>query len=217
MKSIIILLLGCFLISNKNFSQNINKEKVYISSDSLSFIHLLPNQKFGYISYKGQSPLSYKNQKKGLIDGSYLIINEFGSGKYSITENKIKLDFIESKYAIDSVSISKTDSKNDYIKVTITFKSYVNSKNDNGIGIGSIIQSSDNYININTMFDDFASFTINKEKLPLNLTINENYNLEIVSQQNQDIILFVNDFKKFSTKNIENKEFELNKLIKQVN
>ena len=220
MKLKTILLLTILLLSKNIYSQENNREKIYFTSDSLSFIHLLPNQKFGFISYKGDSPLSYyndKNQIKGHIDGPYFTINEFGSGEYSIENKKIRLNFIKPKHSIDSISIKETEKKTDSIKVKISFKSYVNSKNDDGIGIGSTIKSKDSLININTMFESFSSFAVKKSKLPLKLIINEKYNLEIISDKNQDITLFVNDFKKFTTVNIENKVFEFNTLTEQTN
>ncbi len=215
-----ILILTILLMSKNLYSQENNREKIFFTSDSLSFIHLLPNQKFGFISYKGDSPLSYnndKNQIKGHIDGPYFIINEFGSGEYSIQNKKIQLNFIKPEHPIDSISIKETKNLTDSIKVKISFKSYVNSKNNDGIGIGSTIKSKDSLININTMFESFATFGVKKAKLPLKLIINEKYNLEIVSDKNHDITLFVNDFKKFTTDNIENKVFELNTLTEQTN
>ncbi len=220
MKLRTILLLTILLISNSIYSQENNREEIFFTSDSLSFIHLLPNQKFGYVSYKGQSPLTYKhdkNQIKGHIDGPYFTINEFGSGEYSISNNNVQLNFFKPKHSIDSISVKKTKNSTDSIKLKISFKSYVNSKNNDGIGIGSTIKSKDDSININTMFDSFTSFTVKKNKLPLKLIVNEKYNLEIVSELDQDITLFVNDFKKFTTDNIENKEFEFNTLTKQKN
>ncbi|AUC84830.1 hypothetical protein CW731_05770 [Polaribacter sp. ALD11] len=219
MKLNTFLLFGILLIFNNLYSQENNREKIYFTSDNLSFIHLLPNQNFGYTSYKGDSTLIYWNKKKWkrVFCGPSFIINEFGSGKYSIVANKIQLDFIKPKHSIDSISINETKNITDSIKVKITFKSYVNSKNNDGIGIGTTIKSKDDFININTMFEDYTSFTINKKKLPLNLTINEKYNLEILSDKNQDITLFVNDFKKFTTENIENKVFEFNTLTEQPN
>ena len=220
MKLKTILLLTILLINKNIYSQENNREKIYFTSDSLSFIHFLPNQKFGFISYKGDSPLSYyndENQTKGHIDGPYFTINEFGSGEYSIENKKIQLNFIKPTHSIDSISIKETENITDSIKVKISFKSYVNSKNDDGIGIGSTIKSKDSLININTMFESFTSFDIKKSKLPLQLIINEKYNLELVSNKNQDITLFVNDFKKFTTDNIENKVFELNTLTEQTN
>ena len=220
MKFKTILLLTILLISKNFYSQENNREKIYFTSDSLSFIHLLPNQKFAFISYKGDSPLSYhndENQIKGHIDGPYFTINEFGSGEYSIENKKILLSFIKPTHSIDSISIKETENLTDSIKIKISFKSYVNSKNDDGIGIGSTIKSKDSLININTMFENFTSFTFKKSKLPLKLIINENYNLEIVNDRNQYITLFVNDFKKFTTDNIENKVFEFNTLIEQKN
>ncbi|WAC03060.1 hypothetical protein N7U66_05375 [Lacinutrix neustonica] len=127
------------------------------------------------------------------------------------------MKFIKSKHPIDSISIKETKNLTDSIKVKISFKSYVNSKNNDGIGIGSTIKSKDSLININTMFESFTSFAIKKSKLPLKIIINEKYNLEIVSDRNQDITLFVNDFKKFTTVNIENKVFEFNTLSEQTN
>ena len=218
MKLKTILILGIILICESIYSQENNREKIYFTSDSLSFIHLLPNQKFGYVSYKGDSPLSYeydKNQIKGHIDGPYFIINEFGSGEYSVMNNKIQLDFINPKHSIDSIYIKETKNITDSIKVKITFKSYLNSKNNNGIG--NTIKSKNNFININTMFDDVASVTISKKSLPLDLLINDKYHLKIISEQNQDIILFVNDFKKFTTVNIENKTLEFDSLTEQKN
>jgi hypothetical protein len=220
MKLKTILLLTILLINKNFYSQEKNREKIYFATDSLSFIHLLPNQKFGFISYKGDSPLSYyndKNQIKGHIDGPYFTINEFGSGEYSIENKKIRLNFMKPKHSIDSISINETENITDSIKVKISFKSYVNSKNDDGIGIGSTIKSKDSLININTMFESFSSFAVKKSKLPLKLIINEKYNLEIISDKNQDITLFVNDFKKFTTVNIENKVFEFNTLTEQAN
>jgi hypothetical protein len=219
MKFKTILLLTILLISKNFYCQENDRDKIYFTSDSLSFIHLLPNQKFGYTSYKGDSPLIYWNKKKGkrVFCGPSFIINEFGSGKYSIVKNKMQLNFIKPRHSIDSISINKTKNITDSIRIKITFKSYVNSKNNDGIGIGSTIKSKDSLININTMFESFASFTVKKNKLPLKLIINEKYNLEIESEKNQDITLFVNDFKKFTTDNIENKMFELNTLTKQKN
>ena len=219
MKLNAFLFFATILICNSLYSQENNREKIYFTSDSLSFIHLLPNQKFGFTSYKGDSPLIYWNKKKGkrVFCGPSFVVNEFGSGKYSIVDNKIQLDFIKPKHSIDSISINETKNITDSIKVKITFKSYVNSKNNDGIGIGSTIKSKDSLININTMFDSFTSFTVKKNKLPLKLIINAKYNLEIVSELNQDITLFVNGFKKFTTDNIENKEFEINTLTEQKN
>ena len=220
MKLKTIFLLTILLISKNFYSQENNREKIYFTSDSLSFIHLLPNKKFGFISYKGDSPLSYyndKNQIKGHIDGPYFTINEFGSGVYSIENKKIRLNFIKPKHSIDSISIKETENLTDSIKVKISFKSYVNSKNNDGIGIGSTIKSKDSLININTMFESFTTFGVKKSELPLKLIINEKYNLEIVRDRNQEITLFVNDFKKFTTENIENKEFEFNTLTEQTN
>ncbi len=220
MKFKTILLLTILLISKTFYSQETSREKIYFTSDSLSFIHLLPNKKFGFISYKGDSPLSYyndDNQTKGHIDGPYFIINEFGSGEYSIENKKIQLNFIKPEHSIDSISIKETENLTDSIKVKISFKSYMNSGNDDGIGIGSTIKSKDSLININTMFESFTSFAVKKSKLPLRLIINEKYNLGIVSDRNQDITLFVNDFKKFTTDNIENKVFEFNTLSEQTN
>jgi hypothetical protein len=220
MKLKTILLLTILLISKNFYSQENNREKIYFTSDSLSFIHLLPNQKFGYISYKGVSPLSYyndKNQIKGYIDGPSFTINEFGSGEYSIEKEKIQLNFIKPTHSIDSISTKETKNLTDSINVKICFKTYLNSGNDDGIGIGSTIKSKDSLININTMFESFTSFAIKKSKLPLKLIINEKYNLEIVRDRNQDITLFVNDFKKFTTDNIENKVFEFNTLTEKTN
>lgn len=220
MKLKTILLLTILLISKNFYSQKKNREKIYFTPDSLSYIHLLPNQKFGFISYIGNSPLSYyndENQTKGHIDGPYFTINEFGSGEYLIENKKMKLNFIKPIHSIDSISIKETENLTDSIKIKISFKSYLNSGKDDGIGIGSTIKSQDSLININTMFESFTSFSVKKNKLPLKLIINEKYNLEIVSDRNQDIILFVNDFKKFTTDNIENKVFEFNTLTEQTN
>ena len=220
MKFKTILLLTILLLSKSIYSQKNDREKIYFTSDSLSFIHLLPNQKFGFISYKGDSPLSYyndKNQKKGSIDGPYFVINEFGSGEYSIENEKIKLNFIKPAHSIDSVSIKETKNLNDSINVKISFKSYLNLRNDNGIGIGSTIKSEDSLININTMFESFAIFRVKKSELPLKLLINEKYNLEIVNEMDQNITLFVNEFKKIKTDYIENKVFDLNLLTVQIN
>ena len=220
MKFKTILFLTILLFSKSIYSQKNDREKVYFTSDSLSFIHLLPNQKFGFISYKGDSPLSYyndKNQKKGSIDGPYFVINEFGSGEYSIENEKIKLNFIKPAHSIDSVSITETKNLTDSINVKISFKSYLNLRNDNGIGIGSTIKSEDSLININTMFESFAIFRVKKSELPLKLLINEKYNLEIVNEMDQNITLFVNEFKKIKTDYIENKVFDLNLLTVQIN
>ena len=220
MKFKTILLLTILLLSKSIYSQKNDREKIYFTSDSLSFIHLLPNQKFGFISYKGDSPLSYyndKNQKKGSIDGPYFVINEFGSGEYSIENEKIKLNFIKPAHSIDSVSIKETKNLNDSINVKISFKSYLNLRNDNGIGIGSTIKSEDSLININTMFESFAIFRVKKSELPLKLLINEKYNLEIINEMDQNITLFVNEFKKIKTDYIENKVFDLNLLTVQIN
>lgn len=218
LKTILILTI---LLTIKNInSQENNREKIFFTSDSLSFIHLLPNQKFGFISYKGDSPLSYyndKHQKKGHIDGPYFTINESGSGTYSIENKKIILNFIKPKHAIDSISIKETKNLTDFIKVKISFKSYVKSRNYHGIGIGSTIRSKDSLININTMFESFTTFRVKKSKLPLKLIINEKYDLEIVNKKNHDITLFINDFKNFTTDNIENKVFNLNTLTEQTN
>ncbi|MCK7590755.1 hypothetical protein M0G43_09230 [Subsaxibacter sp. CAU 1640] len=220
MKLKTIVLLTILLISKTFYSQENSREKIYFTSDSLQFIHLLPNQKFGFISYKGHSPLSYhndKNQKKGSIDGPYFTINEFGSGTYLIENKKIQLNFIKPIHSIDSISIIETNSLTDSINVKLSFKSYSNSGNDDEIGIGSTIKSKNGLININTMFESFASFAVKKSNIPLKLIINEKYNLEIASNNNQDITLFVNDFKKFTTDNIENKVFEFNTLTEQKN
>lgn len=220
MKFKTILLLTILLLSKSIYSQKNDREKIYFTSDSLSFIHLLPNQKFGFISYKSDSPLSYyndKNKKKGSIDGPYFVINEFGSGEYSIENEKIQLNFIKPAHSIDSVSITETKNLTDSINVKISFKSYLNLRNDNGIGIGSTIKSEDSLININTMFESFAIFRVKKSELPLKLLINEKYNLEIVNEMDQNITLFVNEFKKIKTDYIENKVFELNLLTEQIN
>ncbi|MCL5247773.1 hypothetical protein M4I21_18345 [Cellulophaga sp. 20_2_10] len=220
MKLNTVLLLTILLISKNFYSQENSREKIYFTSDSLSFIHLLPNQKFGFISYKGDSPLSYyndENQTKGYIDGPYFIINEFGSGEYAIENEKMKLNFIKPIHSIDSISIKETENLTDSIKVKISFKTYLNSGNDDGIGIGSTIKSKDSLININTMFESYTSFAVKKRKLPLKLIINEKYNLEIESERNKEITLFVNDFKKFTTDNIENKVFEFKTLTEQTN
>ena len=143
MKLKTILLLTILSISKNFYSQENSREKIYFTSDSLSFIHLLPNQKFGFISYKGDSPLSYyndENQTKGHMDGPYFTINEFGSGEYSIENKKIQLNFIKPIHSIDSISIKETENLTDSIKVKISFKSYLNSGNDDGIGIGSTIK-----------------------------------------------------------------------------
>lgn len=214
-----ILILGIILFCKDLYSQENIREKIYITADSLSFIHLLPNQKFGYVSYGGTSPLIYTNRNKGkrVFCGPSFVIDEFGSGKYSIENKKIQLNFIKPIHSIDSISIKETENLTDSIKVKISFKSYLNSGNDDGIGIGSTIKSKDSLININTMFENFTSFAVKKTELPLKLIINEKYNLEIVSERNQDITLFVNDFKKFTTDNIENKVFELNTLTELTN
>ena len=73
--------------------------------------------------------------------------------------------------------VKETEKRTDSIKVKISFKSYVNSKNDDGIGIGSTIKSKDSFININTMFESFSSFAVKKSKLPLKLIINEKYKI----------------------------------------
>tara|TARA_B100000408_G_C10268283_1_gene210708 strand:- start:67 stop:732 length:666 start_codon:yes stop_codon:yes gene_type:complete len=220
MKLKTVLILTILLFSKSIYSQKNDREKIYFTSDSLSFIHLLPNQKFGFISYKGDSPLSYyndKNQKKGSIDGPYFVINESGSGEYSIENEKIQLIFVKPAHSIDSISITETKNLTDSINVKISFKSYLNCRNDNGIGTGSIIKSKDSLININTMFESFAMFSVKKTELPLKLIINEKYNLEIVNEMDQNITLFVNEFKKFSTDYIENKVFDLNLLTEQIN
>ena len=67
------------------------------------------------------------------------------------------------------------------------------------------------------MFESFTSFSIEKSKLPLKLIINDKYNLEIVNDRNQEITLFVNEFKKFTTDNIKNKVFEFNTLTENKN
>lgn len=213
-----ILVLGILLFCKSLCSQENIREKIYITSDSLSYIHLLPNQKFGYVSYAGTSPLFYniRNKGKKVFCGPSFVIHEFGSGKYTITTDKLKLNFTVPENSIDSVLIKETMNNTDSIQVKIIFKSYVESQNVSGIGIGSSIKSKDNFINLNTMFEDFASFTVDKKRLPMDLIINDKYILKITNKTNQDITLFVNDFKKFKSENIENKIFNFNELIDQL-
>lgn len=95
MKLKTILFLTILLISKNIYSQENNRERIYFTSDSLSFIHLLLNKEFGFISYKGVSPLIYWNKKKGkrVFCGPSFVINEYGSGQYLIENKKIQLNF----------------------------------------------------------------------------------------------------------------------------
>jgi len=214
-----IFVILTIFISMDAFSQ---KERIdfYISSDSLTYIYLLPNKKFGLESFKTYSPLSYKYNKnilKGRLDGPYFIIDEHGYGDYRISAKKLNLKFIKCSNPIDSIYKSKKNRENnsDSINVKIIFKSYISPKTQNGIGIGSVIKSKDGKIDYNTMFDDFALIKILKKDIPVELNINGYYNLRINQDVDQEIELFINDFKKFSTDNLNEKSFSLDKLIKQ--
>jgi hypothetical protein len=218
--SLLILVFGILVcnISCKSYAQKPNHYKTFITSDSLAYIYILPKGEFGYISYKGQSPLSYKHDKniiKGHIDGPYFTINEHGSGKYFYKKDKLILKFIKPKNSIDSISIKKTKSKQDIdsVGIKIIFKSYTKNQTDEGIGIGSVIKSSDSLINHNTMFDDYALIRIAKQNIPVKLIINGNYQIKIKEKTNQEIELFINQFKQITTENIKNKTFDIKTFI----
>lgn len=212
-----ILILFVF---NETYSQENNKTKPYFTSDSLSFIYLFPNNKFGYISYQGESPFSYyfdKNKTKGSIDGPYFSLNEKGFGKYTLDKNKLNLKFITPKHPVDSISKKyyRSTKLNDSLSIKIIIKPYYSNTVTYGmIGVGTRITSKDNSINLNTGFESEIEFKIGENQLPLKLFINGKYSLTIDKNKNQIIELYFNRFKRMTTDNIENKTFDFSKLTK---
>lgn len=196
-----------------------SKFETYITSDSLIYIHLLPNKSFGFYSYSGQSPISYrynKNTTKGHIDGPYFTIKEHGSGNYSIDDNMLLLNFIKPFTTIDSVSFKKSKSKNksDSLNIEILFKSYAFRKEIFGAGIGCKINSEDDSINKELGFNDSISLKVLKNRVPFKLIINENYELKIKKKTNQKIEVFINDFKRGSKEILVDRSYSLDELTK---
>lgn len=220
MKINTILFLAILLSTLTIHSQTKTKEKIFTTSDSLTLIHLLPHQKFGYISYEGVSPLKYyyRMRKSRYAHSGFshplFEVDESGSGTYSIIDNTLHLHFIQPKHAIDSISIKKTQTTSDSLHFKISFKHYIKSTNYEMFAPGSTVISKDSTINVDSGFENFVTFSLQKNKLPIELIINENYPLTITEKQHHDIELFINGFKKwFVTKNIKDKQFNLKELI----
>lgn len=187
----------------------------YITSDSLSYIHLLPNNNFGLVSYKSISPIKDFYKKKR-FSSSHFVISEFGAGNYKFKKNKLYLRFRKSRSVIDSITI-KHENENiekDSINLSLNFKSYLDRKDKEGIGLDIGIKDKKGKINVNTMFNDYKNINISKKDLPIILFIDSNYKLKINKKNDQRVELFINEFKKKSLYSCKKKIFTLNKLIK---
>jgi hypothetical protein len=217
----LILVIGILIcnISCKSHSIKTHEVKTFITSDSLAFIYLLPKNKFGFISYGGESPFSYKHNKnitKGHIDGPSFIINEHGTGTYSIGNNNVVLEFKKPEHAVENVTNKKIETKRetDSISIKLIMKSYIYDDEKDTVGYGTWIKSRDGKIDIRTLFENHITFNLNKKQLPLEIIINGNYTLKIKKKYNQEFTIFLNDFKMFTSNAIENKTFEFDKLLK---
>lgn len=210
-KSTIFCLLILLLYSSFYGQERILK--TYLTADSLTVIHLFPNQQFGYTSYQGTSPFTYKHI--GSIDGPLFEIAEQGSGKYSVHKDRLKLNFVSTKHPVDSISkISSGRSRaTDSLNLKIVIKPYYLGPHiDSELGIGTIITSEDITINLNTMFENCVDFKIGKDELPIRFIVNKKYELLVDTASDQEIELFINPFKTMVTQNPADKVLDLKNL-----
>ena len=217
-----ILFIGIIFCSStqKSYSQEIGIIDTYVTADSLAYIYILPDNKFGYISYHGTSPFSYRHNKnltRGRIDGPSFIMNQQGAGTYKVKKKNISLNFIQNEHNVEKIVFNKVETQkkanNFSIKITIKSFAYEDEFYDN-IGIGSYIKSKDGKIDLNSEFENYFSFKVNKNQLPLELTLNGIYSFVINKKCNQEILIYFNDFKRSTADKIENKVFNMNDLIK---
>ncbi len=212
-------LLGIFilLISSSSFGQNKQDIKIYTTQDGSVILYLLPNNKFGYTSFNGVSPHTYKNKKnKGIKPTpARYEVNENGSGDYSIYNNKLKLNFTRSNHPIDSISktFTNTPFSKDSLDIKVIIKPYYSAKYlETELGIGTEITTKDCTTLLNTNFENYGRFKIAKSQLPLNLMINKNYELTIDTNSDQIIEMFVNPFKTMGRDKPEDKVLDFNSL-----
>jgi len=205
------------IISSSSFGQNKQDIKIYTTHDASVILYLLPNNKFGYTSFIGVSPHTFKNRKnKGIkpTPARYRV-NEYGSGDYSLNNNKLILNFIPSDQPIDSISkiISNTSHSKDSLEIKMIIKPYYTAKYlDSDLGIGTKVTSTDNTILLNTVFENYGQFKIAKSQIPFDLRINKNYELTIDANCDQEIEIFVNPFKTMGTDKPEDKILDFNSL-----
>jgi len=223
----LLLKVSIFFLSFNLYSQEKIELGTYWTDDQLGSITLLENNQFGYTSFHGISPymtrLKRKKEilengkvKKELCGTMFYSINEQGSGTYSIVDNKLKLNFIKPTHPIDSISFRKTKRKSKSVSIKIIIKSYLyDDPIFDSIGIGTSIKSKDGSIDLNTHFESYIDFEIDKKQLPMEIVINDNYSFIIKKKYSQEIKLFYNDFKMSMTEGIENKVFDFDKIIKE--
>ncbi|MCY2686801.1 hypothetical protein [Salinimicrobium sp. TH3] len=214
-----IIFLGIFtlFISSSSFGQNKPDIKIYTTQDRSVILYLLPNSKFGYTSFNGVSPNTFKDRtNKGIKPTpARYEVNEYGSGDYSLNNNKLKLNFTLSDQPIDSISkiISNTSYSKDSLEIKMIIKPYFSAKYlDSDLGIGTKVTSTDNSILLMTDFENYGEFKIAKSQLPLNLMINKNYELTIDTNSDQIIEIFVNPFKTRGTDKPKDKVLDFNSL-----
>lgn len=223
----LLLKVSIILLSLNLYSQEKIKLGTYWTEDKLCSITLLNNNQFGYTSFHGTSPFIAKEKriqeikknskaKRRFCGTVSYVLNEHGSGIYSIVENKLKLNFIKPIHPVDSISFRKTKRKSKSISIKIVIKSYVyDDPFSGGIGIGTKIQSKDGSIDLNTKFESNIDFDINKKQLPMEITINDKFTFIIKKKYSQEITLFYNGFKRFMTEGIEDKNFDFDNMIKE--
>jgi len=223
----LLLKVSIALLSLNLYSQEKIKLGTYWTEDKLSSITLLKNNQFGYTSFHGTSPFIAKEKRNQEIKKngkakrrfcgtvSYAL-NEHRSGIYSIVENKLNLNFIKPIHPVDSISFRKTKRRSKTISIKIVIKSYLyDDPFFDSIGIGTKIQSKDGSIDLNTKFESYIDFDINKKQLPMEITINDKFTFIIKKKYSQEITLFYNDFKRSMTEGIEDKTFDFDKMIKE--
>jgi len=221
MKNLFLKTYLLFIFIN-TYGQNKIDTGIYWSEDKLSSITLLKNNQFGYTSFHGTSPYLYKekrkkeNYKRKMCGTIHFSVNEQGTGTYSINKNNLLLNFIKTSHAVDSISFKKTKKQTKEISIKLKIKSYFYRETfDNFIGIGTDIKSKDGTIDLNTQFENYIVFNLNRNQIPMEITINNNYSFIIKKKYSQEITLFYNDFKMMSTGDIDNKIYDLKKLTKE--
>lgn len=208
------------LFLNFNFivSQELKLNAGYISDNKLEYIFIMKNKSFGYNRYYTESPYSVKKIKKkksnyGCNTKGY-IIEQSGSGTYIIKNDSIILSFVTPKSYIDSVKIENMKTEKFENLCNLKFIPHYNHPKS---GMPSIYITDKEGRNVANDFENNFTANIERNRFPLSLSINGEYNFKIENGQNLEIKLYVNCFKthKIETNEIKIYPIKLFKIIKE--
>lgn len=214
MKNTFLTLLSSFLLLNL-FSQKQIENKTFITSDKKAYITFLEENKFGYVSYNGESPYEHSLSKnhKTFCNNKIFEIKEKGFGIYEIKNNSIFLYFNSKMNPLDRIELKKSQPKriSDTINVAFNIETYSTEIIDNQV-LGVRIKSENNSINLNSEFDNKVTVDLHINQIPIIFIINENTKVLVSEIYDYNFKLGFNQYKLFSTENIKNKIFKFSEL-----